>query len=208
MFLGNTPGSFARSGDPFFVTYSTGNITARLRTMLSEGFGKTVNSPVLRTLNNQYATVQQETQTTIFINNVVSTGTQILTIPEPQDYTVTTGLSVAPRINEDGTITMYLTPQIEDFGQIRTGPDGTQIPDRMRQYIEVVANVKSGETIVLGGMTRKTDLGTQNKFPILGDLPLIGQFFRSNTRDKNNSELLIFVTPTIMEEDDNLGLGP
>ncbi len=209
VFAGNRPGSFARAGDPIFLNYATGNITTRMRTLLQEGYGKVVQAPVLRTLNNQPATVFQQITTSIFINQVVSAGNgQIIIAPQLVQLPVTTGLSVAPRINEDGFITVFLNVPVQEFGQLRRGPDGQEVPDILSQTISVVARVKSGETIALGGLTRKSDTGSQARFPILSELPIIGQFFRSTTRDRNSQELIIFVTPTIVEDDTNGGLGP
>lgn len=203
VFAGNTPGSQANVGNPIFVNYSTGNVSARLRAQLLEGQGRVVNAPLVRTLNNQIALVQQQVETTIFLNQVINGPGGITQAPQPVPFTVTTQLLVRPRINGDGTVTVNLTPQIQDFGQVRRGPDGQEVPDRLSQLINVVARVRSGETIALGGLTRKSDTSSQSRFPILGDLPIIGQFFRSTSRDKNNSELIVFVTPTVIDEDGN-----
>ncbi|GMV89327.1 MAG: hypothetical protein AMXMBFR81_22580 [Chthonomonas sp.] len=206
VFLGNRPGSFARSGDPFFLNYATGNVTARVRALLQEGFGKVVNAPMVRTLNNQPAFVGANTVTTIFTNQVVSnTGGQVIVVPQINQIQISTRLAVTPRINDDDTITMFLQPQISDFGQIRRGPDGQEVPDQLTQFVSVVARVKNGETIALGGITRNQDVGTHTRFPILGDLPVIGQFFRQKTQEKNLTELLIFVTPVILSEDETGG---
>lgn len=202
VFAGVRPGSFARAGDPIFLNYATGNVTSRMRSLLSNGRGKVVQAPIIRTLNNQPASVLSQVQTSIFISQVVSVGNgQIITVPQLVNFTITTGLSVAPRINDDGYITMFINVPVQDFGQLRTGPNGEQVPDLLSQTISVVARVKNGETIALGGLTRKSDQGTEQKFPILGDLPIIGQFFRSTTGERNNTELLIFVTPTVIDDD-------
>lgn len=206
IFFGNRPGTFARTNDPIFLNYATGNITTRMRTLLTEGYGKTVQAPIVRTLNNQPASVFQIVQTTIFVNTVVAVGNgQVIISPTPTPITIQTGLQVAPRINDDGTITMFLSPTVQDFGQLRRGPNGEEIPDVLAQIIAVVARVRNGETIVLGGLTRKQETGSHSRFPILGDLPIIGQFFRSDTREKNNQELLIFVTPRVIEEEESGG---
>ncbi len=209
MFAGNRPGSFARAGDPIFINYATGNITTRMRTLLQQGYGKVVQAPVVRTLNNQFAAVQQNVLTTVFVSQIVSVGNgQIINAPQPFQITITTGLVVAPRINGDGTVTVSLNVPVQDFGQLRRSPDGTEFPDVLSQIISVVARVKSGETIALGGLVRKQDTGSLAKFPVLADLPIIGQFFQARTRDRNNTELLIFVTPTIVADESSGGLGP
>lgn len=205
-FAGSRPGSFARASDPIFLNYATGNITARLRTLLTEGGGRTVNAPIIRTLNNQPAIFSVQTTTTIFINQIVSTAGGIIIQPQPQPLSVTTFLAVRPRINGDGTITMTLQPQIADFGQLRRGPDGQEIPDQLQQSLQVVARVQNGETIALAGFTRKQESSSVSRIPILSDIPIIGQLFRGRNQQRNNSELLIFVTPTIVEAGD-AGLG-
>ena len=95
----------------------------------------------------------------------------------------------------------------QQLGQFRRDADGNEYPDTSFQFIAVVARVKSGDTIALAGFTNKSDTGSGTKFPVLGDLPIIGQFFRSSNREKNYSELLIFVTPTVIDEEEG-GIGP
>jgi general secretion pathway protein D len=206
VFAGSRPGSFVRADDPVFVNYATGNITARMRTLLQQGYGKVVNAPILRTLNNQPAIIQNIVNTNIIISQVISAGNgQIITAPTLFPITISTQLGIAPRINLDGTITVFINTQIADFGQIRRSPDGTEVPDQLIQLIQVVARVKNNETIALGGLTRKQNTGQTTRWPVLGDLPIIGQFFRFTTNETNTSELLIFVTPTVIEDDDTAG---
>jgi general secretion pathway protein D len=206
IFAGNRPGSFARSGDPIFINYATGNITTRLRTLLTEGWGRTVNAPLVRTLNNQPAVVATTTETTIFVPSLQNGPGGLVTVFNPIAISVATQLAVRPRINGDGTITVALAPQIGEFGQFRTSPDGSQsVPDRLFQTISVVARVKSGETIALAGLTRKGDRNQTNRIPILSDLPIIGQLFRGRSQIQETQELIIFVTPTVVN-DDQFGL--
>ena len=106
--FGNRPGSFARAGDPIFLNYATGNITTRMRALLQEGRGRVVQAPIIRTLNNQPAFVVQFVNTVIFINQIISTGQQVIVAPVPQILPIQTGIAVAPRINDDGTITNWL----------------------------------------------------------------------------------------------------
>lgn len=208
LFAGNTPGTFARTSDPIFLSYQTGNFATRLRTFLQDGYGRVVASPILRTMNNQPAVVSQGVTTTIFQTVVASIGNgQVIRQTNPINITVGTSLSLRPRINNDGTVTMFLTPSIQQLGQFRRDADGNEYPDTSFQFIAVVARVKSGDTIALAGFTNKSDTGSGTKFPVLGDLPIIGQFFRSSNREKNYSELLIFVTPTIIDEEEG-GIGP
>jgi type II secretory pathway component HofQ len=64
-----------------------------------------------------------------------------------------------------------------------------------------VRRIKNGETIVIGGLVSRTDSNTVQKVPILGDLPVLGQFFRTKDRAVVENELLIFITATVLEDD-------
>jgi general secretion pathway protein D len=207
LFTGNRPGTFARSSDPVFLNYATGNITSRLRTLLQEGRGKVVSAPIVRTLNNQPATIASSIQTTIFINQSVVSNGVIVTTSNPVPLQAQTFLTVAPRINDDGFITVAISPQVANFVGTSRAPDGTEIPNLVTQFINVVARVKNGETIVLGGLANKNDNSTTSRIPLLSDLPIIGQFFRGSDHTKVNSDLLIFITPTIIEDEENGGGG-
>ncbi|MBX3097029.1 MAG: hypothetical protein KF812_09220 [Fimbriimonadaceae bacterium] len=198
LFAGNRPGSFARNADPVFINYTTGNVATRLRTVLTEGNGRVVNAPIVRTLENQPATFVSNVSTYIF--SVVSQNGPggITTVFQPIQVNSTTAINVKPRVNGDGTITMYLTPQISEFGEIRRSPDGSEFPDILTQAIALVCTVKDGETIALAGLTRKQDRQSVSRIPILSDLPLIGRLFRGRTTSLNNQDLIIFVTPRIV----------
>jgi general secretion pathway protein D len=204
---GTRPGAFVRTGDPVFLNYATGNITARLRASLTETGGKVVSAPIIRTLNNQPALISSQVQTTIFINQTTISNGVVITTSNPQPLTASTFLAVAPRINDDNTITVFLSPQIQSFVGVSRGPNGEEIPNIVGQQISVVARVRNGETIVLGGLNNKNEDNSVNRVPVLSDLPIIGQFFRATRKSKTNQELLIFVTPTIVDEDTTAGAG-
>jgi general secretion pathway protein D len=200
--LGNVPGTFADAGNPIFASFSSGNVAVNMRTQLTMDSGKLVNAPIIRTLNNQPASVFTTTTTTLLLDSVVSGGNgTVITAPQLAQLSVTTNLTVSPRINRDGTVTMYLTPTYSDFGTVHQLPDGSQVPDTFSEGVVVVARVKNGETIVLGGLVHKNDATEIIKYPILGDLPIIGQFFRKTNINNTDTELLIFVTPTVIEDD-------
>jgi type II secretory pathway component HofQ len=83
---------------------------------------------------------------------------------------------------------------------------GTNLLPRFdTQFVFTVRRIKNGETMVLGGLVSRTDNSSTVKVPILGDLPVIGQFFRSKDRSVVENELLIFVTATVLDEDTPTG---
>lgn len=207
VFIGNTPGTMARAGDPFFFNWASGNFSSRLRTALLEGGGTIVNAPVVRTLNNQPAQVLQQLDTWIVLTQIISVGNgQVITAPQLNQISIQTGLTVQPRINADDTITMTISPIISEIAGTVRGPQGEEFPEIISQQIFVTARINNGETIVVGGLNRKRESFSTQRYPILSDLPIIGQLFRSNTRSVDNQELLILITPTIVKEG-QAGLG-
>ncbi len=201
---------FLRASDPVFLTYASGDAVFRLRTRLAEGRGRVVTAPVIRTMNNTPATVFAFTNDWILTSTTTGIGNNIITTVNPQQLTLGTGLSVTPRINGDGTITMGLTPSVQStVGTRQVTSSGTsfELPITASQSVSVVVNVKDKETIVLGGLTTESTNTTTTRVPVLSDLPIIGQFFRKVVKGKTASELLIFVTPVIIEDEDT-GIAP
>lgn len=207
VFAGVAPGRFASSADPVFLNYATGNMSMRLRTLLSNNNGRVVTAPILRTFNNQNANLSASVTTFLFVtNNIVTNGGTTNTTTTPIPLTISTNLSIRPRINGDNTITLYLNPQVSNITGFRTSPDGQQFPEFASQSLTVALRIKDGETIALGGLTTKSDTFTQNRIPLLSDLPIVGQLFRKKTTTQSSSELLVFVTAKIVDEN-TPGLG-
>lgn len=210
LFAGERPGSFAPVSSPVYLNYQTGNLALRMRAALSENNSKVENAPIVRTLNNMPASVGSFSTQTIFSPTTSAVGgAGVVTTFTPLQITAGTFLNVSPRINRDGTITVFLNPNVGGFQGESVSPDGSlRVPNQFNQTISVVARVRNGETIVLGGLAANTEQQTVQKVPVLGELPIIGQFFRNTVRNKVNSDLLIFVTPTIIEDDTTGRIGP
>ncbi len=189
---------------PIFVNYASGNLVANLRTLLSQGRGRIVNAPIVVTQNNSPATVVFSTTDYIEQQFIVfNQAGQPTTFTQPIPVPVPTQLTVTPRVNADGTITLALFPQISTVGRVRVG--ARDLPRFDTQFVFTVRRLKNGETMVLGGLVTRSDNNVTTKVPLLSDLPLIGQFFRSRDRAIVESELLIFVTATVLDEDEGLG---
>jgi general secretion pathway protein D len=189
---------------PVFVNYATGNLVANLRALLSETRGRVVNAPVVVTQNNSPASVTfftldyVEQQFVVF--NQAGQPTTFSTFVPVQ---IPTFLSVTPRVNADGTITLTLFPQVTAPKRIRVG--GRDLPGADSQSVLTVRRIRNGETLVIGGLITRSDNTATNKIPLLGDLPVIGQFFRSRERAVVETELLIFVTATVLDEEESTG---
>ncbi len=189
-------------GGNVIVGLTTGNLAASLRTELTNTSGQVINSPIISTVNNEQATIAISSYFPYWTSRAITTGTGIVqTEQELGMITVYTALSVLPRVNGDGTITLIMEPQVQDMGQMHKAPDGSsEVPETKEQSLACKRRVMNGETIVVGGFVRKNSSTSISQVPILGSLPLIGPLFRSKSTATDDRELLIFVTPTIIGE--------
>jgi general secretion pathway protein D len=201
---------FLRASDPVFLTYASGDAVFRLRTRLAQGEGRVVTAPIVRTMNNTPASVFAITQDWILTSQTTVSNGAVITTVNPIALQLGTGLSVTPRINADNTITMGLSPQVTSVTgtrQVSSSGSSFELPIQTSELVQVVVNVKDKETIVLGGLNAESTNSTTTRVPVLSDLPIIGQFFKKVVKGRNSSELLIFVTPVILEDDDS-GIAP
>ena len=189
---------------PIFVNYASGNLVANLRAQLSQARGRVVNAPIVVTQNNSPATVVFSTTDYIEQQFIVfNQAGQPTTFTQPIPIPVPTQLTVTPRINADGTITLALFPQVSTVGRVRVG--ARDLPRFDTQFVFTVRRIRNGETMVLGGLVTRSDNSATTRVPLLSDLPVIGQFFRGRDRSVVETELLIFVTATILDEEEGMG---
>ncbi len=204
---GMSGSDFLRASDPVFLTYATGDAVLRLRTRLAEGSGRVVTAPILRTMNNTPAIVTAFTQDWILTSTTTVSNGAVVTNVNPIQQTLGTSLQITPRINADDTITMALSPTVQTPVGTRsvntTGGTSFELPIYTSQSVACVVNVRNRDTIVLGGLNTESTNTTVNRVPVLSDLPILGQFFRKVVKGRSASELLIFVTPVILDDQDS-----
>lgn len=105
-------------------------------------------------------------------------------------------LTVTPHITSNGYVTMDVLQTANDL----QGYTSFNAPIVNQRQAETTISAKDGETIILGGMIRNQITSTVNKVPLLGDLPLLGNIFRSTNNDHQKTELLVFLTPTVVKD--------
>ncbi len=115
---------------------------------------------------------------------------------------VGTILSVVPRISEDNTILLDISAEDSSYKdkEVKAYDQTSTVPEKTIRHAETQLRVKSGETIVLGGLRKGRTSHLISKTPILGDIPLLGKIFRNPSRSAQSSNLLIFITITIVDE--------
>jgi pilus assembly protein CpaC len=127
-------------------------------------------------------------------------------IPVPQYQGVTTieykqyGVSLAftPTVLGDGRISLRVRPEVSQLTSSTVSINGYQIPGLTTRRAETTVELGSGQSFVIGGLLNNNTSNSVNKAPFLGDLPVIGQLFRSNGWKRSESELIIVVTPYLV----------
>ncbi|MBU1062176.1 MAG: type II and III secretion system protein, partial [Candidatus Omnitrophica bacterium] len=181
---------------------------------------KTLSAPRITTLNNQIATIEvideyiypTRYEVSLVQFDINGDGdfddageTEWANIP--QDFVtrdVGILLHVKPSVGVDKkTITMALTPEVSESSSSYTYSGDVSIPQFKTRNLSTSIILESGETVVLGGLIRETNTKVETKVPLLGDLPFIGGLFRKNTDSVERRNLLIFVTATVLNKEEN-----
>lgn len=175
---------------------SNSQLEATLLAAAEKGKAKVLSDPKITTLNNKEANINITEQTPYTTEEWSATTPPVRTIKS--EY-VTTGiiLKVTPVINSDGRILMKIKPSVSQVAKTTIIGAAPGIDTREADTNVIVRN---GETIVIGGLIKDTQTNTVFKVPLLGDIPLLGWLFRKKSVTRSRIELLIFVTPRVMED--------
>ena len=106
-------------------------------------------------------------------------------------------LQMRARVNEGDKITLHVHPIYSSAGAVNTS---TGLFNTFSREAETTVRIRSGETLIIGGLLQEEDTKTVTKIPILGDIPLIGQVFRNHTISHLRREVLVFVTPHLLHD--------
>ena len=187
--IGNPAGSFGLA-----VLDGSYLVDLELTALATEGRGEIVSTPRVITANQKEARIEQGVE--IPFQQSASSGATTV-----QFKKAVLSLVVTPQITPDNNIIMDLQVNKDSVGQvISTGGLGGTVPSIDTRQVETQVLVADGQTVVLGGIYETERRETVNKVPVLGDIPFAGALFRSTEFEDDKSELLIFVTPRILEE--------
>ena len=160
----------------------------------------TLASPRIMVSNNQEARILVGTKEAFVTTTttVPSTGS-IVSSPQIEFVDVGTKLFVTPNIKRDGHVQLKIRPEVSSAETV-TFQDN-RIPIVTSTEAETTVLVKSGTTLIIGGLIDEDHTITRNSVPVLGDLPVIGALFRGTTDTKEKTELVVFLTPQIVLPD-------
>ncbi len=171
------------------------SFTIVLKSLLQTGDAKFLGKPKVVTLNNQPARIEASKDAAIGTTQTDNgqTGT---TSSSAERKTVGLILEVVPQVNREGYITLLVNPSYSDV----TASNVKDTFDTIKRSAQTLVRVKNGQTVVLGGLLSSRELTQIRKVPFLGEIPVLGWLFTSKTSQKENTDMVIFITPTILAD--------
>ena len=195
------------------ATINANQLSNALRIMQARGKSKLLSSPQVTTLDNHQA--ETEVSTTVYIeglNTGGSSGTGGTSNTNTGNYSgmgfygnmntvqekdIGIKLQVTPRINENQIITLLVDATVEAL--LSAAEISTDKPRSTKRSVKTQVSVYNGETVIIGGLIAENIIQNKKYVPILSAIPLIGYFFRTTSVSKEQRELLMFITPTIVD---------
>lgn len=174
----------------------------------TSGDFKMVSSPRVTTLNNQKAVVRVVSEEVFFEAEVapavISNGVATEPVVNYTPMTVPVGvvLDVTPQVGKDGIITLNIHPTISDIIGIAESPNQDTAPILSIRELDTVGKVKAGQTLVIAGLISERTRSSRTGIPVLKDLPVLGYLFGKTSQQKYNLELVILLTPVLLEGDE------
>ncbi|RQO82523.1 type II secretion system secretin GspD [Acidovorax sp. FJL06] len=186
-------------GFSYTILNKAGVVRATLNALAEKSQVRLLSSPSVLVLNNHNATIQVGQQQPIKSSTSVTTGNLVTESIVYKDTGVM--LSVTPSVNAGGLITMDISQQVTDVGDLDTATGQRAF---LTRQIQTRVAVRSGEPIVLGGLIRENDTTGRSGVPLLSSIPVVGALFGNTTNNNNRTELLVLMTPRALEDDDAL----
>jgi type IV pilus assembly protein PilQ len=163
----------------------------------AETRAEVISSPRVITANQKEATIEQGTE--IPYQQSASSGATTVSFKK-----AVLSLKVTPQITPDNRIILDLDVKKDSVGTITVLSGGVNVPSIDTKEIVTQVLMNDGQTVVLGGVLETNHRDDQTKVPYLGDIPILGNLFKTTTKTNNKDELLIFVTPKIVREGVNV----
>ncbi|MBO9541875.1 secretin and TonB N-terminal domain-containing protein [bacterium] len=194
---GNQAGNPSTAADGISLTFSalgnmTSNFNVRLDAAISDGQATIMANPKVVAQDNKEANINIVNKYPVLKTLTTTTGTQT----DVEFLEVGQKLSLTPRIDPSGFVTMELSPEVSVEGGSAL-VNGNSVPVVNSRSVKTSMRVRDKESIVIGGLKRTEAVTTVSKVPILGDIPLLGLLFRNNDVRNRQTDIVIIVTPYI-----------
>lgn len=185
----NLPAAAATSAITLVHHWATSALNLELTASQAESNSKIISSPRILTQDRKSATIQAGTD--VPYQESSSSGATATAFKK-----AVLGLTVTPQITPDGNVIMNLNITNDSVDK-NCNVNGT--PCLNTQNLQTNAMVENGGTLIVGGIYQERDTSGEDKVPVLGDIPYVGNLFKKQAKDKSRNELLIFITPRIID---------
>jgi general secretion pathway protein D len=187
-------------GFPGFSTFfNTPNVQVVLNALSSITDVNIVSSPTLMVLDNKRATLQVGDEVPIVTQSAVAVqvpGAPIVNSVNMRNTGII--LNITPRINDGGRVLLDIEQEVSTA--VTTTTSGIASPTIQQRRVKTTVSVDDGNCIVLGGLIQDKATNTRNQAPLVGDIPLLGNLFKSKDDRIERTELLIAITPKIVKD--------
>ncbi|WP_350309124.1 type II secretion system secretin GspD [Enterobacter chuandaensis] len=178
--------------------FFNGDWAVLLTALSSDNKNDILSTPSIVTLDNKEASFNVGQDVPVLSGSQTTSGDNVFNTVERK--TVGTKLKVTPQINEGDAVLMEIEQEVSSVDS--SANSSSLGPTFNTRTIQNAVLVKSGETVVLGGLMDDASKQEVSKVPLLGDIPLIGQLFRYTSNEKSKRNLMVFIRPTIIRSDD------
>lgn len=193
-----TPPPISSSGKLIYGILARDKFTAVLELLQTVGRTNILSTPQIAVVENEEAKILVGTREAYVTSAVTQTAQAATTAEQVTFLDVGLQLKVIPSINQDGFVTMKIKPEVSSVSRLLLTAAKNQIPIVDTSMAETTVMVKDGTTIVIAGLMKDEKVAVERKIPILGDIPILGLAFRVKEDRVAKTELIIFLTPSII----------
>jgi type II secretory pathway component GspD/PulD (secretin) len=167
--------------------------SASIRALEEQGRARVLSNPSVTVLDGRQTSLH--TGETYYYEVAVAAATTGGIVKDIRTFDVGISLNVTPRVNDDSTVTLTISPGVAAL----KGTSEFRLPVVTERTVVTSVRVATGETAVIAGLVTDEEQVTIKKIPVLSEIPLAGELFKSRERRPSHQEILVFVTPTIVE---------
>ena len=205
--LGDIVDGTAVGGALKLLTSPKSDTTLVVEALKKIGKTETLSNPRIMVSNNQEAKILVGTKEAfVTVTTTVPATGSVVSSPEIEFVDVGTKLYVTPKVKQDGYVQLKVRPEVSTATVTTFG--GNRIPIVTTTEAETTVLVKSGVTLIIGGLIDSKKEHIESRLPILGDIPILGLPFRGTVKTERKTELVVFLTPEIIMADGSAFVPP
>ena len=186
-------------GFSYTVSDSAGAVKAVVNALAEKSLINVISTPSVMVLDNHTASIHVGDQQPIRSASTVTNGGNVQQSIQYKDTGVK--LRVTPSVNDGRLVTLEIDQSITDVGSVDAATGQRSFLER---NVSSTVAIRSGESVVLGGLIRDNESEGRSGIPLLMDIPGLGSLFSTTTKDNSRTELLIFISPRVVEGEDEL----